>query len=160
MTPYHAIKLAPPKLNKAGSAALVIGLGGLGLLAVQILRAMTGATVIATDTKESAIRQAEKYGATTVPSGDGQVDAIRELTAGRGVDAVFDMVDVGPTVQTAMASVGTQGRVSVVGLGSAGSDYGWQWYKEPYEAELVKTYWGTLPELLDGQVSGRAIIVP
>ena len=91
LTPYHAIKLALPKLNTAGSAALVIGLGGLGLLAVQILRAMTGATVIATDTKESALRQAEKYGATTVPSGDGQVDAIRELTAGRGVDAVFDL---------------------------------------------------------------------
>ena len=45
-------------------------------------------------------------------------------------------------------------------LGSVGRDYGWQWYKEQYEAELVKTYWGTLPELLDGQVSGRAIIVP
>ena len=41
-----------------------------------------------------------------------------------------------------------------------GRDHGWQWYKEQYEAELVKTYWGTLPELLDGQVSGRAIIVP
>ena len=45
-------------------------------------------------------------------------------------------------------------------LGSVGRDHGWQWYKEQYEAELVKTYWGTLPELLDGQVSGRAIIVP
>lgn len=31
LTPYHAFKLALPKLNKAGSAALVIGLGGLGL---------------------------------------------------------------------------------------------------------------------------------
>lgn len=140
LTPYHAIKLALPKLNKAGFAALVIGLGGLGLLAVQILNAITSATIIATDTKESALRQAEKYGATTVPSGDGQVDAIRALTGGRGVDAVFDMVGVGPTMQTAMASVATQGRVSVVGLGSAGSDYGRQWYKEPHEAELVKTY--------------------
>ena len=45
-------------------------------------------------------------------------------------------------------------------LGSVGRDHGWQWYKEQYEAELVKTYWGTLPELLDGQVSGRAVIVP
>ena len=107
------------------------------------------------------------------------------------MDAVFDMVGIGPTVETAMSSVATQGRVSIVGLGAAGSDYGWQWYKEPYEAELVKTYWGTLPELgelvallqqghlepqyttysldegldayqklVDGQVAGRAIIVP
>lgn len=191
LTPYHAIKLALPKLNKAGSSALVIGLGGLGLLAVQILKAMTGATIIATDTKEEALREAEKYGAITVASGDDQAAKIRELTGGRGVDAVFDMVGIGPTVETAMTSVATQGRVSIVGLGAAGSDYGWQWYKEPYEAELVKTYWGTLPELgelvvllqqghlepqyttysldegldayqklVDGQVSGRAIIVP
>ena len=191
LTPYHAIKLALPKLNKAGSTAVVIGLGGLGLLAVQILKAMTSATIIATDTKEDALREAEKYGALTVPSGDGQAEKIRELTGGRGVDAVFDMVGVGPTVETAMKTVGTNGRVTIVGLGAAGSDYNWQWYKEPYEAELVKTYWGTLPELnelvallqqgdlepqyttytldegldayqklLNGEVSGRAIIVP
>ena len=36
LTPYHAIKLALPKLNTAGSAALVIGLGGLGLLDGQV----------------------------------------------------------------------------------------------------------------------------
>ena len=191
LAPYHAIKLALSKLNKAGSTALVIGLGGLGLLAVQILKAMTSATIIATDTKEDALREAEKYGALTVPSGDGQAEKIRELTGGRGVDAVFDMVGVGPTVETAMKTVGTNGRVTIVGLGAAGSDYNWQWYKEPYEAELVKTYWGTLPELnelvallqqgdlepqyttytldegldayqklLNGEVSGRAIIVP
>lgn len=191
LTPYHAIKLSLPKLNKAGSTALVIGLGGLGLLAVQILKAMTSATIIATDTKEDALREAEKFGALTVPSGEGQTEKIRELTDGRGVDAVFDMVGVGPTVETAMKTVGTNGRVTIVGLGAAGSDYNWQWYKEPYEAELVKTYWGTLPELnelvvllqqgylepqfttysldegldayqklLNGEVSGRAIIVP
>lgn len=191
LTPYHAIKLTLPKLNKAGSTALVIGLGGLGLLAVQILKAMTSATIIATDTKEDALREAEKYGAITVPSGEDAAAKIRELTGGRGVDAAFDMVGIAPTMQTAMGSVGTNGRVTVVGLGTAGSDYNWQWYKEPYEAELVKTYWGTLPELhelvallqqghlepqyttysidegldaykklLDGQVSGRAIIVP
>ena len=34
LIPYHAIKLALLELNKAGSTALVIGLGGLGLLAV------------------------------------------------------------------------------------------------------------------------------
>lgn len=36
LPPYHAIKLALPKLNTAGSAALVIGLGGLGLLDGQV----------------------------------------------------------------------------------------------------------------------------
>lgn len=191
LTPYHAIKLALPKLNVAGSTALVIGLGGLGLLAVQILKAMTGAKIIATDTKQDALDEAEKYGAITVPADDNQVARIRELSGGKGVDAVFDMVGYGPTVETSMQTVGVQGRVSVLGLGGIGSDYGWQWFKAPHEAELMKTYWGTLPDLhelvtllqdghlepkyttysldegldayqklLDGEVSGRAIIVP
>ncbi len=51
LTPYHAINLALPRLAGGGKHALVIGLGGLGLVTVQILRAITGAQVIATDLK-------------------------------------------------------------------------------------------------------------
>jgi propanol-preferring alcohol dehydrogenase len=58
LTPYHAIKLSLPKLAGGGKHALVIGLGGLGLLAVQILRAITGAQVIATDLKPAAMTRA------------------------------------------------------------------------------------------------------
>src|SRR5690606_15185423 len=58
LTPYHAIKLALPKLAAGGRYALVIGLGGLGQIAVQILNALTGATIIATDAKEEAMRKA------------------------------------------------------------------------------------------------------
>src|SRR5690606_20578155 len=46
LTPYHAIKLALPNLTSGGRSALVIGLGGLGQLAVQMLVALTGAQVI------------------------------------------------------------------------------------------------------------------
>jgi propanol-preferring alcohol dehydrogenase len=45
LTPYHAIKLALPNLAAGGRSALVIGLGGLGQMAVQILVALTGAQV-------------------------------------------------------------------------------------------------------------------
>ena len=85
--PYHAIKNALPQLAKGGAFALVIGLGGLGQIAVQILTALTGATVIATDMKEDAMRRAEANVAATVPGGDAQIAAIRELARGRGVDA-------------------------------------------------------------------------
>lgn len=190
LTPYHAIRLALPHLNGGGKTALVIGLGGLGLIAVQILKALTGATVIATDMKEDAMAEAESYGAVTVPGGEGQVDRIRELTGGRGVDAVFDFVGFGATVTTAMQCVAQQGRVTVVGLGD-GSTYGYALATAPYEAELVNTYWGTIEELhdvvamyragqitpkvttyrldealdayrllVDGKVSGRAVVVP
>jgi alcohol dehydrogenase, propanol-preferring len=145
LTPYHAIKLSLPKLAGGGKFALVIGLGGLGQLAVQILTALTGATVIATDMKEDAMRRAEEAGAVTVPGGPDQAAAIRELTGGRGVDAVFDFVGAAPTIGLAMASVALRGRVTVVGI--AGGHYDWSFYGVPYEVDLTSTYWGTVEEL-------------
>lgn len=190
LTPYHAIKLALPHLNGGGKFALVIGLGGLGLIGVQILKALTGATIIATDMKEDAMAEAEKLGAITVPGGEGQVEKILEITGGKGVNATFDFVGVGATVGTAMKTAARQGRVSIVGIGNL-SPYEWAFLSTPYEAELVNTYWGTVEELhevvdmykagqivpqvttyslddaleayqklVDGEISGRAVIVP
>ena len=190
LTPYHAIKLALPHLNGGGKYALVIGLGGLGLIGVQILKALTGATIIATDMKEDAMAQAEELGAITVAGGEGQVERIREITGGNGVNAAFDFVGIGATVTTAMRSVARQGRVTIVGIGNQ-SPYEWAFLSTPYEAELVNTYWGTVEELhevvdmykagqiepqvttypldkaleayqalVDGEISGRAVIVP
>ena len=189
LTPYHAIKLALPKLAKANSFALVIGLGGLGQLGVQILRALTGATVIATDMKPDAMAKAEESGAVTVPGGPDQVAQIRKLTGGRGVDAVFDFVGAAPTIATAMGSVAKKGRVTVVGI--AGGGFEWSFFVNPYEAELTSTYWGTIEELHEvaalyragklkpevqrftmdnaleayrklqaGEISGRAVVMP
>lgn len=110
LTPYHAIKRALPSLNGGGKFALCIGLGGLGLVGVQILRALTGATVIATDMKAEAMAQAEEFGAVTVPGGEDQAEKIRELTGGRGVDAVFDFVGVAPTIELGAKVVAQQAR--------------------------------------------------
>lgn len=190
LTPYHAVKLALPTLGRPGACALVVGLGGLGLMAVQIIKALTGATVIATDMKEDAMAQAEAYGAVTVPGGEGQVERIRELTGGRGVDAAFDFVGVAATARLALDCAAVQSRVTIVGLGN-GSTIDWSFLSTPYEAELVSTYWGTLEELhevarlyrdgrieplhttyslddalqayrdlQDGKVAGRAVVVP
>ncbi|WP_210496045.1 NAD(P)-dependent alcohol dehydrogenase [Patulibacter sp. SYSU D01012] len=145
LTPYHAIKLALPHLAGGGRTALVIGLGGLGQIAVQILTALTGATVIATDTKADAMERAERHGAVTVPGGDDQVTAIRALTGGKGVDAVFDFVGAGPTLQLAAAVAGLRSRITVVGI--AGGHLDWNFYGIPYETELTSTYWGTIEEL-------------
>jgi propanol-preferring alcohol dehydrogenase len=48
LTPYHAVRRAWPKLAP-GTSAVVIGVGGLGHLGVQILKATTAATLIAVD---------------------------------------------------------------------------------------------------------------
>ena len=62
LTPYRAVKRVLPKLTP-GSHAVVIGAGGLGHLAIQILDALTPATVIAVDTRESALSLAGQVGA-------------------------------------------------------------------------------------------------
>ncbi|SCF16625.1 alcohol dehydrogenase, propanol-preferring [Micromonospora viridifaciens] len=147
LTPYHAIKKSLPALAGGGRHALVIGLGGLGQIAVQILTAITGATVIATDVNPAAMARAEASGAVTVPSGPAQAAAIRDLTGGRGVHAVFDFVGVDPTIALAMSVVAVQGRVTVVGIGNG--TYSWNFYEVPYEAELTNTYWGTIEELYE-----------
>lgn len=189
LTPYHAVKLAVPKLAGGGKYALVIGLGGLGLLGVQMITALTGATVIATDTKPSAMTEAQKLGAITVPSGKNQVAKIREITDGRGVDAAFDFVGISDTIKTAMACMAVQGRCSIAGI--AGHPYEWSFYTSPYEVDLTSTYWGTIEDLhevvalfklgkiksqytpynmdqaidaytalVNGELSGRAVVVP
>jgi propanol-preferring alcohol dehydrogenase len=154
LTPYHAIKNALPNLAGGGRFALVIGLGGLGQIAVQILTAMTAATVIATDMKVDAMGRAEANGAITVPAGDGQVEAIRELTGGRGVDAAFDIVGATPTMRTAQASMAQGGRLTVVGI--AGGVVEWNFFATPYESTITNTYWGTIEDLHDVAAMYRA----
>ena len=147
LTPYHAIKLALPKLSGGGKSALVIGLGGLGQIAVQILTAITGATVYATDTKPEAMAEAEKSGAVPIDGGEGQADRIRAATGGQGVDAVFDFVGITPTIRLAQQVIARRGRITVVGV--AGGPVDWNFYANPYEAELTNTYWGTIEELYE-----------
>jgi propanol-preferring alcohol dehydrogenase len=147
LTPYHAIKMALPKLAGGGRHALVIGLGGLGLVAVQILNAITGAKVIATDLKAEAMERAREFGAVTVEGGPDQVEQIRSLTGGRGVDAAFDFVGAGPTIAVAQASVARGGAIEIVGI--AGGVAQWSFFTNPYEAVLTNSYWGTIEDLHD-----------
>lgn len=147
LTPYHAIKRALPHLAGGGRTALCIGLGGLGLVGVQILTALTGAKVIATDMKQTAMAQAETFGATSVPGGADQVEQIRELTGGRGVDAVFDFVGVDPTIKLGAEVVAQRGALTVVGIG--GGTYPWNFFTMPYEVNFSSTYWGTIEDLHD-----------
>lgn len=154
LTPFHAIKRALPHLAGGGKSALCIGLGGLGLVGVQILTALTGAKIIATDMKEEAMKQAESFGATTVPGGENQVEQIRELTDGRGVDAVFDFVGVDPTIKLAASVVAQRGALTVVGIG--GGTYPWNFFGLPYEVNFSSTYWGTIEDLHDVAALYRA----
>src|SRR3954470_13297453 len=70
LTPYHALKLALPNLTP-GTTVLVIGVGGLGHMAVQLVRAITPSDVIAVDVDPAKLELAREVGATaTVQAGE------------------------------------------------------------------------------------------
>ncbi|WOX16568.1 NAD(P)-dependent alcohol dehydrogenase [Streptomyces sp. N50] len=147
LTPYHAIKRALPKLVP-GSTAVVIGTGGLGHVAIQLLRALTSARVIALDVSEDKLRLARQVGAhDTVLSDAHAAQAVRDLTAGIGAEAVFDFVGADPTVRTAGAVAAVEGEVAIVGIGGGALPVGFGHL--PFEVSVNAPYWGSRGELTE-----------
>jgi propanol-preferring alcohol dehydrogenase len=147
LTPYHAIVRSRHLLG-AGSAAVVIGAGGLGHMAIQILRAITPATIIAVDLRPDAVELATSIGAHHgVVSSDGAVEEIRDLTKGLGADVVLDVVGAQATMELGAAVVRTLVNLTTVGLGGGTLPFGF--FTVPYEASVATTYWGSIPELMD-----------
>ncbi|MEW1826020.1 NAD(P)-dependent alcohol dehydrogenase [Streptomyces sp. NPDC088196] len=147
LTPYHAIKRALPKLVP-GSTAVVIGTGGLGHVAIQLLRALTSARVIALDVSEDKLRLARQVGAhETVLSDAHAAQAVRDLTGGLGAEAVFDFVGADPTVRRAGAVAAVEGEVAIVGIGGGALPVGFG--RLPFEVSVNAPYWGSRSELAE-----------
>ena len=92
ITAYHAVKQLLPRLVP-GTTAVVIGVGGVGHIALQLLRVLGGGAVIAVDTDERRRALAKELGADEVLGADGDVTAaVREATNGAGADVVLDFV--------------------------------------------------------------------
>lgn len=147
LTPYHAIKSSLDRLYP-GSTAVVIGTGGLGHVAIQILRAISPATVIAVDVDDAKLALATKVGAhQTVISGPDTVSAIRAATGGVGAQAVFDFVGAQPTLDIARESVAMDGIIQVVGIGGGVLPTGF--FSTPFGAAVQAPYWGSRSELIE-----------
>ncbi|MFG3145217.1 NAD(P)-dependent alcohol dehydrogenase [Streptomyces sp. NPDC048243] len=147
LTPYHAIKRSLPKLTP-GSTAVVIGTGGLGHVAIQLLRAMTSARVIALDVSEDKLALARTVGAhEAVLSDAGAAAKVRELTGGIGAQAVFDFVGAEPTVRTAGAVAAVEGDIAIVGIGGGALPVGFG--SLPFEVSVTAPYWGSRGELIE-----------
>ncbi|MGI5126649.1 NAD(P)-dependent alcohol dehydrogenase [Pseudonocardia sp. CA-107938] len=92
ITAYHAVRKAVPDLFP-GTTAVVQGAGGLGHIAIQALAAITGTRIVVVDRNPDALALAKQIGADETVLADGtHVDAVKDLTAGRGGDVVFDFV--------------------------------------------------------------------
>lgn len=147
LTPYHAVRRSLGKLTP-GSTAVVIGVGGLGHMGVQILKAITGATIIAVDQKADALDLAKSHGADlTFVSNDETATMIREATAGRGADVVLDFVGADATLALGAAATRQMGDLTIVGIG--GGTLPVSFFSVPYEASVQTTYWGARHELVE-----------
>lgn len=109
----QGVRLAEPLL---GETFLVVGLGLLGQIAVQLLRA-NGCNVIGTDLDPSLVTRAEGFGAVGVPPGADVAGICNALTAGHGVDGVLVCAGTSSNAVIEMCGEVTRekGRVVVVG---------------------------------------------
>jgi NAD+-dependent secondary alcohol dehydrogenase Adh1 len=117
ITAYHAVRKAIPLLYP-GTTAVVIGAGGLGHIGVQCLAALTATTIVVVDRNPDALKLASQIGAHhTVVADGGQVEAVRELTGGRGADVVLDFVAEQGAEADGWATTGGGGSYFVIGYG-------------------------------------------
>jgi len=147
LTSYHAVKQSLDVLTP-DAAALVIGVGGLGHMAVAYLRELTGGPIIAVDRSESARQMATDLGADIVlPSDETTAEAVKEATGGLGVRAVFDFVGIDSTMKLAASVVRKRGKVTVIGLG--GGTFAFKHGSLPHATTIGYTFGGSLGDLAE-----------
>lgn len=124
-TSYHAVKTVLGALVP-GSTALVLGAGGLGGYAIQYLRLMSAARVVAVDPIAERRDYAREIGAEIALSPEeATAEALRELTGGNGADAVLDFAGTDETLAVGAASAAALGRHVVCGMGAGSLSAGW-----------------------------------
>ncbi len=113
-TGYHAIASAGVM---PGDSVAVLGLGPVGLCAVQSARAAGAAQVIAIDTVEERLAMASSFGAEAVHLTEGDPRAaVKAATEGRGVDVAVDAVGHPDALELACRVARKLGTVSAIGV--------------------------------------------
>ncbi|MBM2852305.1 MAG: zinc-dependent alcohol dehydrogenase [Candidatus Nitrosotenuis sp.] len=115
LTAYTAIK----KSNANSLHNMVIfGTGGLGLMGVQIARAITNANIICVDIDDTKLALAKELGADNVVNSK-DPDAAQKIISlcnGKGADCIIDFVNAPPTVKMGLAVLRKRGNMILVGL--------------------------------------------
>ena len=142
LTPYHAIRTSMPWLE-AGSLTTVIGIGGLGHLAIQILKAVSPTTIVAVEKDPSRRQFALELGADVAL--DPADDAAARIQARGGSSLVLDLVGADDTLALAVAAATRQSKVVCVGAALGSVPFGL--IHVPWECTLVNTYSGEAWEL-------------
>lgn len=147
LTSYHAAKLSLAQL-RPGSTALVLGVGGLGHMAVQVLKAISSARIVAVDVRDVALELARTAGADAVLRADGLTpNDVRAEIGPDGANVVLDFVGNDTTLALAAGSVAQGGDLTFVGRG--GGELRVAPGLIPYESTVRMPTWGTVPELAE-----------
>jgi len=189
VTAYHAVRKLAPQLLPGTTVAL-IGVGGVGHIALQLLRVLGASTVVAIDTDARRRQLARELGAHEVLGEEADVaNALRELTSGAGADIVLDVVGTQATHDLGLALLARGGTFSLVGYGGEihHPSVGFVAAEVAVTGNLVGTWidlWellqlhvrgdvslrtethpledvnDVLAKLREGEVTGRAVLVP
>ncbi len=115
LTAYTALKNAS---LRAQDSLVIVGAGGLGLIAIQLARALVAANIIVIDLDDKRLDEAKRLGADHTINAK-SMDAIKEvksITNGLGTDAVIDFVNSSSTVARDIDMLRKRGRLVLVGL--------------------------------------------
>ena len=148
LTAYHAVA-ANLEVITDEAVVLVVGIGGLGHLAIQVLRSLSSVTVVAVDPRESARALALRHGAEVVVADLALVaEALddRTVDAEGGLDLILDFVGSSATLSGSAGLLAPGGRLVVVG--SAGGELvASKAGGLPRDWQLSAPFWGTRADL-------------
>ncbi len=148
-TSYHAVKRVLPKLVP-GSTAVVYGVGGLGSFAVQFLKVMSPARIIAVDNNPVRRAVATEFGAHEVLHGvdAGTTEAVKKLTKGFGAEVVLDFVGTDDTIASGLAATRKTGSYALIGAGGGMLKQPW-WQAFPKDGEIFAFQGGTILDITE-----------
>jgi propanol-preferring alcohol dehydrogenase len=159
LTAYGAVKNTRIKPD---DNVVIVGAGGLGLMAIQLAKTITGATIIAMDIDDNKLHTAKSNGAdvTVNSKKEDAVKAVMELTNKMGADSVIDFVNASKTVEADMQIL--RRRASVVLVGLFGGALQLNLVSMPTRAyKLIGSYTGTLTDMVElVSLARRGVIKP
>jgi propanol-preferring alcohol dehydrogenase len=149
LTAHHAVRRAlGDQATYVDHTVVVIGVGGLGHAAVQLLSRAGVGTIVGVDVTEAKRLLATELGATHVLAADDDLVAhALGLTGGEGADVVLDFVASDATLAAAARMVAVGGVVSVVGVGSGVLPVAM--HALPLGTRVDLPFWGSRADLHD-----------